>query len=585
MVKVIRRFFDFCGAANRKKFVTSIWLGVLLALFEALKIPAIAVMMRALLPVELGGNGGITTKDILMSLGIMLLSILGSGLAKAKATMLQTEAGYDTCAMKRIEIAEHMRYLPMGYFNENSLGQITSVTTNVMENLENVATRVVMMVAQGLLTTLLIIGMLSLFDWRVALVLLVGFGVFLLMNGNLQTAAGKMAGRKIAADEKLVEKVLEYLQGMAEVKAYHLTGRKSGELNAAIAENVRTNTDMEMTLIPRMTAQIFIAKLTGVAMTALSCTLFAAGRMDALTAILMVISSFIVYASLETAGNYSALLRVVDMSVDRAQEILDAPQMDISGDEIIPASRDIEAKNVQFSYDKKKVIDGVSLNIPEKTTTAIVGPSGGGKTTLVNLLARFWDADAGTVTLGGRDVREYDMASLMKNFSFVFQNVYLFRDTIANNIRFGSPDAPMEDVIAAAKRACCHDFITALPDGYDTVIGEGGANLSGGERQRISIARAMMKDAPVIFLDEATANVDPENENELTKAIETLTREKTVIMIAHRLKTVEHADQILVVDHGRIVQRGTHEQLMAENGIYKTFVGERREAASWKVKI
>ena len=371
---------------------------------------------------------------------------------------------------------------------------------------------------------------------------------------------------------------------MAEVKAYHLTGRKSGELNAAIAENVRTNTDMEMTLIPRMTAQIFIAKLTGVAMTALSCTLFAAGRMDALTAILMVISSFIVYASLETAGNYSALLRVVDMSVDRAQEILDAPQMDISGDEIIPASRDIEAKNVQFSYDKKKVIDGVSLNIPEKTTTAIVGPSGGGKTTLVNLLARFWDADAGTVSLGGRDVRDYDMDSLMKNFSFVFQNVYLFHDTIANNIRFGSPDAPMEDVIAAAKNACCHDFITALPEGYETVIGEGGTNLSGGERQRISIARAMMKDAPVIFLDEATANVDPENENELTKAIEALTREKTVIMIAHRLKTVEHADQILVVDHGRIVQRGPHEQLMAEDGIYKTFVGERREAASWKIK-
>ncbi len=454
-----------------------------------------------------------------------------------------------------------------------------------MESLENVATRVVMMVAQGLLTTLLIIAMLAVFDWRVALVLLAGFGVFLLMNGSLRTAAGKLAGTKIAADEKLVEKVLEYLQGMAEVKAYHLTGQKSGELNAAIAENVKINTDMEMTLIPRMTAQTFIAKLTGVAMTAISCALFVAGRMDALTAILMVISSFIVYASLETAGNYSALLRVVDMSVDRAQEILDAPQMDISGEEIQPESRDIAANDIAFSYDRKKVIDGISLTIPERTTTAIVGPSGGGKTTLVNLLARFWDADAGTVQLGGRDVREYDMDSLMQNFSFVFQNVYLFRDTIANNIRFGTPDAPMEDVIAAAKKACCHDFITALPEGYDTVIGEGGANLSGGERQRISIARAMMKDAPVIFLDEATANVDPENENELTKAIEALTREKTVIMIAHRLKTVEHADQILVVDHGRIVQRGTHDQLMAEEGIYKTFVGERREAASWKVKV
>ena len=222
--------------------------------------------------------------------------------------------------------------------------------------------------------------------------------------------------------------------------------------------------------------------------------------------------------------------------------------------------------------------------IPEKTTTAIVGPSGGGKTTLVNLLARFWDVDAGTVTLGGRNVKDYDMDSLMENFSFVFQNVYLFHDTIANNIRFGQPDAPMEKVIEAAKKACCHEFIEALPEGYDTVIGEGGASLSGGEKQRISIARAMMKDAPVIFLDEATANVDPENENDLMKAIQALTKEKTVIMIAHRLKTVEHADQILVIDHGKIVQQGTHENLMKEEGIYQNFISERREAASWKVK-
>ena len=298
----------------------------------------------------------------------------------------------------------------------------------------------------------------------------------------------------------------------------------------------------------------------------------------------MVISAFIVYASLETAGNYSALLRVVDVSVSRAQEILDTPQMDITGEMITPENRDLAAEDVEFSYEKRKVIDGVTVQIPEKTTTAIVGPSGGGKTTLVNLLARFWDVDAGTVTLGGRNVKDYDMDSLMENFSFVFQNVYLFHDTIADNIRFGQPDAPMEKVIEAAKKACCHDFIEALPDGYETVIGEGGASLSGGEKQRISIARAMMKDAPVIFLDEATANVDPENENDLMRAIQVLTAEKTVIMIAHRLKTVEHADQILVVDHGQIVQQGTHENLMKEEGIYRNFIGERREAAGWKVK-
>ena len=578
MVKIIQRFFAFCGVENRNKFRVSIALGVLQAIFEALKIPAIASMVRALL------QGNIETKDILLSLGIMLLSILGSGLIKARSTMLQTEAGYDTCAKKRVEIAEHMRYLPMGYFNENSLGQITSVTTNVMESLENVATRVVMLVCEGLLTTSLIIVMLLFFDWRIALVLLGGFALFLLANRFLQKAAGGLAPRKIEADEKLVEKVLEYLQGMAEVKAYHLIGAKSWELNDAIAENVKINTDMEMTLIPRMTAQSFLAKLTGVAMVGFSCAFYCTGSMDALTAVVMVISAFIVYASLETAGNYSALLRVVEVSVNRAQEILDTPQMDITGETIQPATRELCAETVEFSYEKRKVIDGVSLQIPEKTTTAIVGPSGGGKTTLVNLLARFWDVDAGSVSLGGRNVKDYDMDSLMANFSFVFQNVYLFHDTIANNIRFGQPEASLDAVIAAAKKACCHDFIMALPEGYDTVIGEGGASLSGGEKQRISIARAMMKDAPMIFLDEATANVDPENENKLMRAIQALTAEKTVIMIAHRLKTVEHADQILVIDHGKIVQQGTHESLMTEEGLYKTFIGERREAASWKVR-
>ena len=442
MVKIIQRFFAFCGVENRNKFRVSIALGVLQAIFEALKIPAIASMVRALL------QGNIETKDILLSLGIMLLSILGSGLIKARSTMLQTEAGYDTCAKKRVEIAEHMRYLPMGYFNENSLGQITSVTTNVMESLENVATRVVMLVCEGLLTTSLIIVMLLFFDWRIALVLLGGFALFLLANRFLQKAAGGLAPRKIEADEKLVEKVLEYLQGMAEVKAYHLIGAKSWELNDAIAENVKINTDMEMTLIPRMTAQSFLAKLTGVAMVGFSCAFYCAGSMDALTAVVMVISAFIVYASLETAGNYSALLRVVEVSVNRAQEILDTPQMDITGETIQPATRELCAETVEFSYEKRKVIDGVSLQIPEKTTTAIVGPSGGGKTTLVNLLARFWDVDAGSVSLGGRNVKDYDMDSLMANFSFVFQNVYLFHDTIANNIRFGQPEASLDAVIA-----------------------------------------------------------------------------------------------------------------------------------------
>ncbi|MBP3851215.1 MAG: ABC transporter ATP-binding protein [Erysipelotrichaceae bacterium] len=584
MLRIIQKFFAFCGEENHKKFVHSIWLGVLQSLLEAMKIPAIAIMIRALLPVSMGGLGEVTMQTIGASFGIMGFSILGLCFVRSRSMMLQTEGGYDTCALKRIEIAEHMRYLPMGYFNKNSLGQITSVTTNVMENLENVATRVIMMVCEGLLTTTLILLMLALFDWRISLVLLVGFSIFLWINSSLQKRAGSISETKVNADAKVVEKVLEYLQGMAEVKAYHLTGKKSYELNEAIAENVKVNTDMEMTLIPMMSLQSLVAKLTGVAMVGFSCYFYCAGSMEALTAIVMVISAFIVYASLENAGSYSALLRVVDTSVRRAQDILDTPQMDLSGQAITTEHRDIEASHISFSYDKQKVLDDISLTIPEKTTTAIVGPSGGGKTTLVNILARFWDVDQGVVTIGGKDVREYDMDALMANFSFVFQNVYLFHDTIANNIRFGHPEASMEKVIQAAKKACCHDFICQLPDGYETVIGEGGASLSGGERQRISIARAIMKDAPIIFLDEATANVDPENEKELMQAIDALTKEKTIILIAHRLKTVEQADQILVVDKGKIVQRGTHAQLMKQEGIYTDFIGQRQQAASWKVR-
>lgn len=577
MLKIIGRFFDFCGSENRSKFYKSIALGIVQAMFEALKIPAIAVMLQALL------ENNVTNRSILMSLGIMLLSIVGSSVIKYFSTMLQTEAGYGTCADKRIEIAEHLRYLPMGYFNKNSLGSITSVTTNTMQQLESVATRVIMLVSQGLLMTILITVMLFFFDARIALVLLVGFLLFLLVNNRLQNASVAISQKKVEADSSLVEQIIEYIQGIAEVKAYHLTGKESRKLNEAIDANAQTNTKMEKVFIPYMTLQNFVIKFTGVIMIALSILFYLNSSMELLTCIVMIVSSFLVYTSLESAGNYSALLRTVDISVTRAQEILDAKQMDIDGEDMSPSCTDITLEDVDFSYDKRKIIDDVSLHIPEKTTTALVGPSGGGKTTLTSLISRFWDVDKGNVKLGGKNVKEYSMDSLMKNFSFVFQNVYLFHDTIANNIRFGQPDAPMSLVIEAAKKACCHDFISALPDGYETMVGEAGASLSGGEKQRISIARAIMKDSPIVILDEATANVDPENEAELVAAIHALTQEKTIIMIAHRLKTVRNADQILVVDKGKIAQRGTHEELIKESGIYSNFVDQRNRAVSWRL--
>ena len=577
MIKILRRFFDFCGGENRRKFYLSIFFGVLMALFEALKIPAIVLMLDAVI------RGNVTVAVIWQCLGICLVSIIGGFIVKYFNTIIQCEAGYGTAAGKRIEIAEHLRYLPMGYFNNNSMGYITSVTTNTMENLGDVATRVVMLTTQGVLTTLIIAVMLLFYDWRIGLVVLAGLLLFFLANSRMQRKSEKVSPRKIAADSGLVEKLLEYIQGIMEVRAYNMTSAQSRKLDAAISENEDCNFTLEKTFIPYMCAQNFVTKMTGVAMTLLSIWFYLEGTMDLIVCISMMICSFIVYSSLDSAGNYSALLRTVDVSVDKAREILDLQPMDTEGRDLKPKDHDIDVEDIAFSYDKRRVIDGITVHIPERTTTAIVGPSGGGKTTLCHLISRFWDVDQGQVRLGGVDVRDYSMDSLMQNFSFVFQNVYLFQDTVANNIRFGQEEAPMEKVVEAAKKACCHDFIMALPEGYDTVIGEGGASLSGGEKQRLSVARAMMKDAPVIILDEATANVDPENEKELVEAIEALTKEKTILMIAHRLKTVRHADQILVVDKGKLVQRGRHEELMQEEGIYRRFVNARETAAGWKL--
>lgn len=577
MIRIFRRFFDFCGEINKRKFTKSIFLGVLKALFEALKIPAIAVTLHGVL------IGNLTVQHILLSFGIMLFSIAGNAFANYRSTMLQCEAGYGTCADKRIEIAEHLKYLPMGYFNQNSLGYITSVATNSMEALADVATRVVMMVTQGILTTAVVTLMILSFDLRIGGIAVIGVFLFFAVNGCLQKKAKTVAPVKDASDRKLVEKVLEYIQGIAEVRSYNLTGEKSKALNQAIDENTAANIKLEITFVPIMFIQSLTAKIIGVVIAAVSVAFCLNGSMELLNTVVMIIAAFILFGALDSAGSYSALLRNVDLNVSKAQSVLDIPTMDIDGQDITPTSYDIDVENVEFSYDKRKTIDGISVHIPQKTATAIVGPSGGGKTTLCHLIARFWDVDKGYVSLGGVDVKEYSMDSLMRNFSFVFQSVYLFQDTIANNIRFGQPDAPMEKVIEAAKKACCHDFIMALPDGYETIIGEGGASLSGGEKQRISIARAIMKDAPIIILDEATANVDPESEQELTAAIEALTKEKTILMIAHRLKTVRHADNILVIDGGKIVQSGTHDELMHQGGIYRRFVESRELAVGWKV--
>ncbi len=577
MFEMLKKFFAFCNEENRRKFYIAVALGVLDGICGAMKIPASYFAIRAVL------KGNIETADFVTVFGLMLVSTVGKMIINRYSQMLQTEGGYNTCALKRIEIGEHLRYLPMGYFNDTSLGNITSVTTNTLEQMSDIATRAIIMILQGVFTTVIVMCGIFIFDARIGFIALIGAAVFFLVNQMTNRKVAAVADEKIEADQDIVGVVLEYIQGIAEIRNYDLVDRNNQRLSNALERKKNADISAEMAAIPAVGLQMLVCKLTGTAICGAALSFCLNQTMGLPETIVMLMSSFILFEALDSAGVYTALLRIIGKGVDRVNAILDLKPMDIDGADIEPASHDISLDHVSFSYDTRKIINDVTLDIREGTTIAIVGPSGSGKTTLASLMARFWDVQEGKVTLGNRDVREYSFDSLMKNFSFVFQRVYLFEDTVANNIRFSHPDAGMEEVIEAAKKARCHDFIMQLPDGYDTVLQEGGSSLSGGEKQRIAIARAMLKNAPVIILDEATANVDPENEKELTEAVENLTKEKTIIMIAHRLKTVRKADQIIVIDQGKIVQRGRHEDLIREKGIYADFVKDRRQAVSWKI--
>ena len=550
---------------------------LLRSIFEALQFVALLIVLRALVGQNMTGATAWT------ALGIMAVSVAGAAFCWYLAHNSEGHANYRMCGEKRIHIGERMKYMPMGYFNAQSLGSLTAAATSTMADLESMSFAVIARTVVGMIRTTIFSLAIMCFDWRIGLVFFVGMLLFLWVNSRLLKKSRELSPGRLTAQTKLVDAVLEYIQGMSVVRAFHGDKAAKQTLNNTIKETENQNFKLERKRIPYNVLEQVVLRVTSVLAILLSIWLFLQGNMSLFTCLMMVVSAFLVYSELESAGEMFFMLPMIDASIDRVEEIDRAPRMDEGGSVQVPKSHDISFEHVDFSYGDRKIIDDVSFTIPEGTTTAIVGPSGSGKTTLTSLMARFWDVNKGSVKLGGIDVKDYSLDSLMSNFSMVFQNVYLFNDSIENNIKFGKPGASHEEVVAAAKAARCHDFIMALPDGYDTVIGEGGATISGGERQRLSIARAMLKDAPIVILDEATANVDPENEAELQAAIEALTGGKTIIMIAHRLKTVRHANQILVVDHGRIVQHGTHDQLIQQKGIYADFILNRKAAIDWKI--
>ena len=453
-----------------------------------------------------------------------------------------------------------------------------------MSDIENNASMVLTNILGGYIHAAIITVIMLCIDWRIGVTILCGILLFTWCISRLQKKAEIISPQRQQAQETLVSNVLEYVQGMLIVKSFNLGQNSNSKMKQAIMDSKDKNLKLERTFVPYNMLQQILLYGTSILVIVEGLCFYLEGTMELSICLLMTVASFMLFGQLQSAGNTSALLRLLDVSIDKVEEIDKTPVMDEHGKPTKPENFNIVFDDVSFSYGEHKILDHVSLTIPEKKTTAIVGSSGAGKSTLCNLIARFWDVDGGKITIGGVDVRDYTLDSLLTNISEVFQKVYLFADTIENNIKFGKPTASHEEVIAAAKKACCHEFIMSLPDGYNTVIGEGGATLSGGEKQRISIARAILKDAPIIILDEATSSVDPENENLLMGAVAELTKNKTVIMIAHRLKTVRNANQIFVLAGGHIVQSGTHEELIKQPGIYADFIGVRKKAIGWKLK-
>ena len=576
MYGTLKKIIAFAGS-KEGLLKKSLLFAFLSGLFAALQFAALFIVVEALV------SDNRDRRFIWISLGIMAVSLVGRIITTYFSTMEQTETGYCMVAEKRIHIGDRLRYIPMGYFNKNSIGNITAIVTTTLGDVENSAARVLVSVLGGFFNSVALVIVLLVFDWRIGLIAAIGVLLYLVAAELALRKSACLSGVRQHTQESLVESVLEYIQGMGIVKAFGMEKDSTQSIDSAIKASCRDNLKLTKASVPYDALKQVVVRVFSVLLLLASIYFWLNGSLSLAYGVILVIASFMVFNDLENAGNMASLLQMLAASMDMANSIDDTPVMDEKGADVVPASSEIIFDNVDFSYADRKILDHVSFTIPAGTTTAIVGPSGSGKTTMCNLIARFWDVDAGRITVGGKDVRDFKLDSLMKNISMVFQNVYLFADSIENNIKFGCPDATHEQVIEAAKKACCHEFISALPDGYDTLIGEGGGTLSGGEKQRISIARAILKNAPIIILDEATSSVDPENEEELQRAIAELTHDKTIIMIAHRLKTVRGADQILVLDDSHIVQSGTHAELIQQKGLYADFVSARQEAIGWKL--
>ena len=581
MFKTVKRIIDWCG-----EFKGKLYLGFVMTffshIFAALPLALAAYTVGLLIESQNGGaafDRAWIWKVIVLQIALVLLRFLFDYFR----ARLQEPIGYQLTARDRLAVGDALKRVSLGYFQQVSTGNILNSITTGLSTLEGMGIRMIDNFVGGYLNFLVIFAGLAVCSPVTVLIALGAAALSLCFMLVISHYSRVNSPVEAQANRDMTGAVLEYARGLAVVKSFGKSGAALDSVTKAVQDSKKIHLKIEWGYVPANALHLLALKCGSIGLAFAAATQCLRGEMRFSMMLMFVFFSFSIFASLEPISDSAHTLGVIDDAMDQLDALKDEHFIDADGRDIPLEHFDIAFKNVNFGYGARQVLKDVSFTIPEKTSTAIVGPSGSGKTTICSLLARFYDPQSGSITVGGHDLREMTCDSLLKNISMVFQNVYLFNDTIRANILFGKPDATEAEMIAAAKKARCHDFITALPNGYDTVVGEGGGTLSGGERQRISIARAMLKSAPIIILDEATASIDPENEQLIQQAISELTRGKTIITIAHRLATIENADQIFVLDDGKIVQRGTHAQLVAQEGRYRRFVEIRRQAEGWKI--
>ncbi len=575
MIEIIKKMLNQAGK-YKGKYIRGLIYNTLKSLF-------ISVMLLALFYI-FANLEHLTMRHIWISLGILLFSVIGRFIFQYLTDVTLGEASYDTYRDKRMKYGNLLKRAPMGFFNESNLGTIQSTLINTVSDVESRSTMTLTFLVGGMVQAVFMSLILFAFSPVMGCISLAAIALGQIAIRIIRKLVIQYHALSLESTEELVSSALEYIQGISVTRLFSKGFEADARLNKAMGNKREIETMIANKTDWIMKVYEGIYKVAACALLLTSVILYLNHTISISYALMFMACSFLVYSELEMMGNGAYLSHQLDMQLTRLKKVFDIPQMDENGEDVTLTNRAIEFRDVDFSYGDGDVLQNINLTIPEGSKCAVIGPSGSGKTTLCRLISRFWDPTKGQVLIGGHDISQMSLHSVFENISIVFQNVYLFADTIENNIRFGRPDATPDMVKEAARRAMCHDFIESLPQGYQTVIGEGGATLSGGEKQRISIARAILKNAPIIILDEATASIDPENEHLLLGALEELTKGKTIISIAHRLYTVKNADQIVVLEHGTIVQKGTHEELLAQGGLYQRYIGLRQQSQDWRVK-